>query len=84
MTLGTIHDLNKRIPNNNIQYALSVFGFLLGVFSLAIIIGEVSGLNVHCTEAETPLKKWGGGLSQKNLYVELNNINFLKEKRSVN
>lgn len=49
MTLGTIHDLNKRIPNNNIQYALSVFGFLLGVFILAIIIGEVSGLIIDYT-----------------------------------
>ena len=33
------------------------------------------------SEAETPLKKWGGGLSQKKLYVELNNINFFKGKR---
>ena len=49
MTLGTIHDLNKRIPNNNVQYALSVFGFLLGVFILAIIIGEVSVLIIDYT-----------------------------------
>lgn len=42
MSIATIHDLNERDPTSNLEFVLGAFGHLLGVFIIAIVIGEVS------------------------------------------
>lgn len=41
MSIATIHDLNERYPENNLEFALGAFGHLIGVFIIAIVISEV-------------------------------------------
>lgn len=42
MTVATIHDLNERNPSNDLQFIIGAVGHLIGVFIIAIVIGEVS------------------------------------------
>ena len=42
LTVATIHNLDERTPSDLLQYFLDIVGYLVGVFVMANIIGEVS------------------------------------------
>ena len=45
--MATIHNLEERNPSTSIEYAVELFGYLLGVFILAVLIGEVGTAALH-------------------------------------
>lgn len=40
-TVSTTHDREQTDPTNNIEFVAETLGYLIGVFALAVIIGEV-------------------------------------------
>ena len=43
LTVTAIHDLEERNPTTTIEYTVEMLGYLLGIFIIAIFIGEVGG-----------------------------------------
>ena len=41
LTVSGIHDLEERNPTTTIEYTVEMLGYLLGIFIIAVFIGEV-------------------------------------------